>query len=263
MISIHRHGPRTTRIGAQRPSSCRPIRGNCSRTRSERWTRSLVSTGRLCDTIMRSRSSTAGTLSLTFANVQSSSRAIVSPARARSRLCRRVRKRPGCRRAPRRDCVLRDRLPRSRRRAATAQGCLPGHGCARKPRRPGGVLQVERHIQPVARSLHMNERTTRTGTKRVPRTPPRLTVAMSTTGVMLFKPCPDPSKTTGSSTRPKPCWTWIGGRNIWSWSLSACRAADPACRPRDRARPDREAHPISPHPVTWAASLAAHVGPKH
>jgi hypothetical protein len=42
---------------------------------------------RLPPLIMRSRSSTAGTLSLTFANVQSSSRAIVSPAQARSRLC--------------------------------------------------------------------------------------------------------------------------------------------------------------------------------
>jgi len=30
-----------------------------------------------------------------------------------------------------------------------------------------------------------------------------------------------------------------------------CRPAerqDPACRPRDRARPDREAHPRPPHP---------------
>jgi hypothetical protein len=42
---------------------------------------------RLPPLIMRSRSSTAGRLSLTFANVQSSSRAIVSPARARSRPC--------------------------------------------------------------------------------------------------------------------------------------------------------------------------------
>src|ERR1035441_3150939 len=62
--------PRMNRNGLQRPSSCRPIRGNCSRTRSERLTRSLVSGGRLCVRIMRSRSLTAAVLSLTSANVQ-------------------------------------------------------------------------------------------------------------------------------------------------------------------------------------------------
>jgi hypothetical protein len=42
--------------------------GNCSRTRRERLTRSLVSDGRLWVTIIRSRSSTATALSLTSAN---------------------------------------------------------------------------------------------------------------------------------------------------------------------------------------------------
>lgn len=56
------------RIGYQRPSSCRPMLGNCSRARRERLTRSLVSDGRLWVTIMRSRSSTATPLSLTSAN---------------------------------------------------------------------------------------------------------------------------------------------------------------------------------------------------
>jgi hypothetical protein len=40
-------------------------------------------------------------------------------------------------------------------------------GALGEPRQPGRVLRVERDVQPVARSLHENERTTRTGTKRV------------------------------------------------------------------------------------------------
>src|SRR5712671_690109 len=35
-------------------------------------------------------------------------------------------------------------------------------------RQPGGVLRVERDVQPMTRSLHVNECTTRTSTKRVP-----------------------------------------------------------------------------------------------
>ena len=40
-------------------------------------------------------------------------------------------------------------------------------GALGEPRQPGGVLRVERDIQPKARSLHVNE-CTRTSTKRVP-----------------------------------------------------------------------------------------------
>ena len=41
-------------------------------------------------------------------------------------------------------------------------------GALGEPGQPGGVLRVERDVQPVAGSLHGNERNTRTGTKRVP-----------------------------------------------------------------------------------------------
>src|SRR5437899_1315132 len=39
-----------------------------------------------------------------------------------------------------------------------------------------------------------------------------------------LKPCPSPSKTTGSSTRPRPCWTWMVAGSAWSGSLPTCRA---------------------------------------
>ena len=48
------------------------------------------------------------------------------------------------------------------------KGALLDIGALGEPRQPGGVLWVERDVQPVARSLHGNERTTRTSTKRVP-----------------------------------------------------------------------------------------------
>jgi hypothetical protein len=41
-------------------------------------------------------------------------------------------------------------------------------GALGEPRQPGGVLRVERDVQPMARSLHVNECTTRASTKRVP-----------------------------------------------------------------------------------------------
>ena len=42
-------------------------------------------------------------------------------------------------------------------------------GSLGEPRQPGGMLRVERDVQAMARFLHENERTTRTGTKRVPK----------------------------------------------------------------------------------------------
>ena len=48
------------------------------------------------------------------------------------------------------------------------KGAFPDMGALGEPRQPGGVLRAEREVQPIARSLHVNECTSRTSMKRVP-----------------------------------------------------------------------------------------------
>jgi hypothetical protein len=143
------------RIGCQRPSSCRPMVGNCSRTRRERLTRSLVSDGRLWVMMMRSRSSTAIALSLTSAN---GLQLVEWDHLARSRsfepkLSAFVSTRDTVEHGDDAACVWVGVLDCHREQGA-GKGALLDMSALRQPRKSGCVLLVKGDVQAMYGSLH-------------------------------------------------------------------------------------------------------------